>query len=327
MRPDATLETSKRHLLHSACPRLKRRVSTGTRDRRKAERYLAQFIAGSDNKIPEAVTIGAILTGYEAEHAPDLRAPEAVKYAVKGLRPLFGELLPSHLLPMTIKRYARERGASNGTILREIGVLRAALSWAVENQWIERETKPIISDPVKRPRPRDRWITKNEAKTLLDACHEPHIKLFVFMGLMTVARMSAILEAKWSEVNWELRRIDYGMGHGNKRRAVVPLNDTMFETLEGARKLACSDYIIEYGGEPIKTVKKGFRSACERAGLEKVTPHILRHSGATWMAMDGVSLREIAQMLGDTEATVERVYAKYHPDYLKGAANALQFAS
>jgi len=42
--------------------------------------------------------------------------------------------------------------------------------------------------------------------------------------------------------------------------------------------------------------------------------------------MDGVWLREIAQMLGDSEATGERVYAKYHQEYLKGAVAALQFA-
>lgn len=311
------------YVLHG--PRLKRRISTGTRDRRKAERYLSQFIAGSENKIPENRTVGSILEGYEADHGPSLRSPEALKYSIRALQPFFGDLLPSHLLPMTIKRYARERGASDGTILREIGVLRAALSWAVENKWIE--AKPIISNPVKRPPPRDRWITKQEAEALLDACREPHIRLFVLMGLMTAARMSAILEAKWSQVDWELRRIDYGKGHGNKRRAIVPLNDTVFDTLNGARKLACSDYIIEYGGQPIKTVKKGFQSACKRAGLKGVTPHILRHSGATWMSMDGVPMREIAQMLGDSEATVERVYAKYHPDYLKRAASALQLAS
>jgi hypothetical protein len=34
-------------------------------------------------------------------------------------------------------------------------------------------------------------------------------------------------------------------------------------------------------------------------------------------------MRDIARMLGDSEATTERVYAKYHPDYLKTASGAL----
>jgi len=136
--------------------------------------------------------------------------------------------------------------------------------------------------------------------------------------------MGAILEAKWSQVDWDRLTIDYGPGHGKKRRAIVPLNPEVLQALKAAKELACSDSIVEFHGRALKTVKKGFREACKRAGLVGVTPHILRHSGATWMTADGVPLSEVARMLGDTEATVERVYAKHSPGYLKRAAGALQ---
>ena len=42
------------------------------------------------------------------------------------------------------------------------------------------------------------------------------------------------------------------------------------------------------------------------------------------MVAAGVPLAEVARVLGDTEATVERVYAKHAPDYLKRATAALQ---
>ena len=102
------------------------------------------------------------------------------------------------------------------------------------------------------------------------------------------------------------------------------LNDDVLRALRAARELACSDFIIEYHGKPIKTIKNGFREACKRAELSDVTPHILRHSGATWMASESVPLAEIARMLGDSEATTERVYAKHSPTYLVRAASALQ---
>lgn len=215
-----------------------------------------------------------------------------------------------------------ERGVAPGTILREIGVLRAALSWAVEHQWIP--VKPIISNPVKAPRPRDRWLTREEARRLIDACHEPHIKAFVMLGLMTAARTTAILEARWDQVDLERGMIDYGPGHGNKRRAIVPINGELGTILAALQELSCTDYLIEFHGRRIKRIKKGFRAACDRAGLVGVSPHILRHSAATWLAMDDVSMREIARLLGDEEATVERVYAKHSPSYLRRAAGALQ---
>ena len=303
-------------------PRLKRRISTRSRERRAAEGFLAQFIAGAEDPIIESPTVLQILEAYRDDRLADVRSKETLKYSVAALAARLGGIKPEHLTPIAIKRYARERGAADGTVLREIGTLRAALAWAVEHRWLA--TQPIISNPVKSPPPRDRWITKEEARLLLSGCREPHVRLFVMLGLMTVARMGAILEAKWCQVDWDKATIDYGPGHGKKRRAIVPLNHDVLQALKAAKELACSDSIVEFHGRALKTIKKGFREACKRAGLSGVTPHILRHSGATWMIADGVPLSEVARMLGDTESTVERVYAKHAPGYLARAASALQ---
>jgi len=210
------------------------------------------------------------------------------------------------------------------TILREIGTLRAALAWAVEHQWIL--AAPIIRNPVKTPPPRNRWLSRDEGRALLAACHEPHLRAFVALGLMTAARSGAILGLTWAQVDFERGLIDYGPGHGNKNRGVVPINDELGKLLRASKELACTEHVIERHGKPVTAIKKGFRAACDRAGITGVTPHILRHSAATWMAMEGVPMREIARLLGDEEATVERVYAKHSPSYLKRAASALQLA-
>lgn len=54
-------------------------------------------------------------------------------------------------------------------------------------------------------------------------------------------------------------------------------------------------YVIHMDGKPIKDIKKAFRGACERArlevsGPEKVTPHTLRHTTATWLMQAGVDM-------------------------------------
>ena len=90
------------------------------------------------------------------------------------------------------------------------------------------------------------------------------------------------------------------------------------------RARACTSYVIERHGKRVEHVAKGFRAACKRAGLKGVSPHIMRHSAATWMAMDDVPMREIARLLGDEEATVERVYAKHSPSYLRRATKSLE---
>lgn len=304
-------------------PRLSRRISTQSKDRREADQFLARFIATEGEPEGSRRTVGDILLGYMAAKTGKVRAPEAIRFAVKGLYGLH-DLFPYQLTPQNIARWAGSRGASNGTILREVGVIRAAMSWAVENQWLAAE--PTISNPVPTPKSRRRWVTKEEARRLLAACREPHVRLFTMLGLMTVARSSAIFEARWDQVDFERRVIDYGEGHGNKHRAVVPLNDDMLKTLTAARLMACSDSIVEFRGQPITSIKNGFAAACRRAQIVGVTPHILRHSGATWMALDGVPIEEIARMLGDSVAVTEKIYAKWTPGYLRRAAGALQLS-
>lgn len=307
------------YILHG--PRLRRQISTGSKDRRHAEQALARFIATEGEHTGERVTVGAVLDGYYTAKAVKVRAPESIRFAVLGLAPL-RDLYPTQLTPPVIGRWAAARGVADGTVLREVGVLRAALAWAVEHQWIDE--LPKISNPVKIPPAKERWITKAEARALLEACREPHMRVFITLALMTAARTGAILEARWSQVDWDRRVLSFGRGHGNKRRAIVPINPELLLTLRGAKAVACSDSIVEFRGLPVRTVKTGFAAACRRAGLVDVTPHVLRHTAATWAVMDGVPLAQVARMLGDTEATVERVYAKHAPEYLRGAVGALQ---
>lgn len=308
------------YVLHG--PRLRERVSTGARDRDAAEIYLSQFIAGSQEPALESPTVAAILKAYAEDHGKGLRGQDGLKFAVAALTKRMGNLTPEQITPTAMKRYAVERGASHGTILRETGVLRAALGYAHRHNLIG--SRPEIQNPVPTPPPRNRWLTKDEAWRLIAACQDVHIRLFVILALATCARSGAILEAKWGQVDWEAKTIDMGRGYGNKRRAIVPLHDEAITALQAAKELACSEYLIEYHGRPLASVKKGFSSSCQRAGLMGVSPHILRHTGASWMVQGGVPLSEVARMLGDSEKTVERVYAKTAPDYLRRASTALR---
>ena len=58
--------------------------------------------------------------------------------------------------------------------------------------------------------------------------------------------------------------------------------------LAAAREPARSGHAVEFAGKRAKGVKTGFDAACRRGRLRGVTPHILRHTAATWMAQDGV---------------------------------------
>lgn len=298
-----------------------KRISTGTADWRAAEQYRAQFVAGLKNATSQAEPdITCLLLRYRNEHGINTRSLQTIDYHLKKLKPFFGDLLPSHVSNNLLKEYASHRKVSAGTILRELGTLKAALHYAEGNRWIDRQPQFIM--PVKSPPPRDIWLKREEVALLIERAKSPHMSLFIKIAVFTAARSGAILDLKWGQIDFDRRIIDFGRGYGNKRRSIVPMNDDVFQALCDARELAITDYVIEYNGKHSKSVKKSFSRLCQDCGI-KASAHVLRHTAATWLVMDGVPLAEVARLLGDSEKTVETVYGKHSPDYLKRAVNAL----
>lgn len=311
-------------------------LSTGARDRGDAEIWRDQYLAGLAQPLPpRQPRIGEILDGYLAARRQRVAAYDRLEYGARPIRRLVGNLEP-HMLSRALYLAMRAKeGVADGTIRREIAVLRAALNWACREEppWIERAPNLDVPPP---PPPRERWLTKAELGGLLAACRGPYLRLFVMLAYHTAARSGAILDLTWDRVDLDHGRIEYnraGRRRTNKRRATVPINAALLSALQSARPLAVAEpdpdgndrtpHVIQFRGRPILSIKKSFAEACRRAGIADCSPHVLRHTSATHMVMAGVPLAEIARMLGDTEATVERVYGKHSPDFLRRAADAL----
>ncbi len=80
---------------------------------------------------------------------------------------------------------------------------------------------------------------------------------------------------------------------------------------------------MEFACKPVASVRTGFEAACRRAGLAGVTPHVLRHTAATWMAQNGVPMWDVAGFLGITLDVPTRIYAKHSPEHLRRASSAI----
>jgi integrase len=294
-----------------------RRSALGTADRQEAETGLAAWKHARENVRPEGtLTVGRILSAYLDARKQVIPRPKLAAH--------FGAYLPEHVTQKAVDDYAKHRGAAPATAKTELGLLSTALNYAYRQKWIER---PVAFDLPQGSPPRERWITKAEAAGLVKAAKAIHIKTFIALAAYTGARAGAILDLTWDRVT---DTIDYnapGRPVTRKRRAVMRIADPLATVLHEAKSAGTGDYVVEFGGDPVKSIKHGFRNAAKRAGLKGVTPHTLRHSFATWLAMDGVPMRKIAEALGHTSvAMVERVYAKSAPDYLDDVVASLNSA-
>lgn len=295
-----------------------KRASLRTSDRAVAERNLAAFVAA--NEAPRT-TAAEIMTAYLADREGRPSHSRAVD-AWKRLQPHFGNLRPEGIGRQQSREYVALRGrrAKPGTIIKELSVLRAALRWHDKNT-------PAIIEMPRHPPPRDRYLTREEYRRLRDAAPTPHVGLFIVTAYSTAARAGAVLDLTWDRVDFRRGLVQLATEdeHGNKGRAMVPMTDSLRATLEQAKRAALTNYVIEYAGRQVGSIRKGFQTACERAGLEGVTPHVLRHTAAVHLAEAGVPMSEISQYLGHSSSRVtERVYARYSPDYLRRAASVLE---
>lgn len=302
-----------------------RRISTGCTSRAEAEAFLINFIR--DQSLPETISISGILTSYLADRR-DAQKPGAdrIGYAHMPLRRFWGERPPEAITDAETRQYQRARAAekiANTTIRTELQALRAAMNWAVAKKIIN-EAPPITLPG--RSAPRARWLTRDEADRLLEACVAPHVRLFILIALHTASRRTAILTLTWDRVDMEAKRIDFrdpAQQVTRKRRSQVPINDTLFAALLEARERATTQWVIEWAGGPVVSTRHAIDRAAERAKIEGVTPHVFRHTAATWMAQAGVPLWDIAGMLGNTMQMIDDTYGHHSPSHLSRAASAL----
>ena len=86
-----------------------------------------------------------------------------------------------------------------------------------------------------------------------------------------------------------------------------------------------SDHVIEYAGNGVKDVKRAHAAACRNAGIEDFTIHDLRHTATVWMCGKNVRMEKISTYLGHTNVNITySTYAKYQPDHLRDAAEAVE---
>lgn len=300
----------------------RRRIALKAADKFAATAEAAELVGHIEQRKPrQRLTVGQIVEMYLEQSEAIWK--EVDRFHWKHGEGAFGRLSPSDVTEKECKAFAGASSNRPGSIRKVLSILRAALRWAERKSLIDKA--PHIWLP-QAPPPKDRRLTREEAENLRRSCVMPHVRLFVEVALGTGGRSGAILSLQWGMVDLGQRRIRFCGSEKQKSRAqAVPINETLFQALTEAKEAAMTDYVIEWAGQPVKSIKRGFREAVKRAGLgADVTPHVLRHTAASWMAEAGVPMSEIAAVLGHRDSrTTERVYAKYSPEYLQRAVRAL----
>ena len=213
-------------------------------------------------------------------------------------------------LASTPARGDRER--SPASVNRHLAALSSVFTLAMKEwMWIDDTPMRKVSK-LKEGRGRVRFLSDDERNALQQACREssePLLYPLVVTAISTGARQGELLSIRWSNVDFHMGLIRLEDTKNNERRA-IPLTGHALELLKDMASVRRIDTDLVF---PFKGGRHGLRlpwaKALKAAEIEDFRFHDLRHSAASYLAMNGATLAEIAEVLGHKTLQMVKRYS------------------
>lgn len=282
----------------------------------------------------EKHTFGEMIDRYMLEVMPQLKSARTRKYQLEWWREQLGKRLLADVTPSLIAEYrdrlAREGGRygkkpSPATVVRYLAALSAVYTEAVKEWgWLDSSPMAKVTKP-KEPRGRVRFLSEAEKKALLDACKaskNPYLYPVVVLALATGMRQGEIMGLRWHDVDLERGVIILHETKNNERRR-IPVTGFALDLLRKHHDQRNTETSLLFpgkrhmqrttdGAEPYykpMDLRAPWEAALQKAGVENFLFHDLRHTAASYLAMNGASLAEIAEILGHKTLAMVKRYA------------------
>jgi integrase len=170
---------------------------------------------------------------------------------------------------------------------------------------------------------RNRFLSRAEAQRLVDAITVDENRTAanaILLLMLTGARRNEITQAKWEHVLWTERKLLVPLSKSGKPRWIA-LSTSAMSLLDSIPKLAGCAHIFPSSitGRPCPSLWFPWRRIRARAGLQDVRLHDLRHSFASFLVNEGVSLYVVQALLGHANARTTQRYAHLASDTLSDA--------
>lgn len=228
------------------------------------------------------------------------------------------------------KKIRQEKGAKLGTINRELAVLSHLLNKALEWKWLH--NKPVMIKRFKEDRGRLVYLTVEQTARLIEVAKQdqnPHIYLFIVIGLETSMRMMEILSIRLEHIDLARQFIYIPQAKAGSREQ--PITPHLTEVLQQILQNKTSGQIWLFpskNSDPGYTIniKKPFRRVVEAAGLDpkEVVRHTLRHTAITHLVQAGVDLPTVKRISGHKTLQMVERYSHQNGSHIQAAMEKLE---
>jgi integrase len=231
------------------------------------------------------------------DHAKHTRWPKQAEHCAMRIQPWLTGFRASQAREVGAKIIRDMKPAYKpATINRSLAALKKALSIA----WELGHTEVNHGASIKSLPPnnkREVFLTHDEVSRLASHCAEG-VQAAIWIALYTGARRGEILAMKQSDVGDHSLTI-HAQNTKTLRSRVVPIVDPLWRWLS-VLPLPYKDY---------EGLKSGFQRGREKAGMEHVNFHDLRHSCASILIASGADLYTVSKILGHSAITTTQRYA------------------
>jgi len=215
------------------------------------------------------------------------------------------------------------RVLSAGSRTKELNTLKSIFHWAIAAEKLTHDPTVGIKGPKLEPG-RVRYLQPTELRVVLQRCPawlQPIAGLLAFTG----CRRSEVLNLRWMDVDRQRGLFLLPQTKNNEPR-IVWLNNLALRVIDSLPKNGHKPTDRVFDGRSPEDVSLSFLRTCRRAGVENFRLHDLRHTAASWLAMQGADIHLVAEMLGHRDLRMAKRYRHLNPAFLQGAARTLDTA-
>ena len=221
--------------------------------------------------------------------------------------------------------------ASDWTARKYYTALASAFEKAID--WNFLSVNPFRKVP--KPKGKETYplfFSRTEFEHLLSFIIDKDFRELCITALFTGVRLGELLSLEWSDIDFPQRMATIQnkdtFQTKSKRNRVLPLNDTLFAVLIKRRTDALNEtgYVFHRRGMKLKEdfVSKTFKGYVKLSGLNPTLHfHSLRHSFASWLVQDGVSIYAVKELLGHSDVKTTQVYSHLQPEQLHSTVNRI----
>jgi len=227
----------------------------------------------------------------------------------------------------------RMRRLGPNSVNIELRTLRAAFN--IAKRWDLIEQNPFSNVKLARvPEREPVFFSKDDLRKLLAAIKEDWLKAMVVLALYTGMRRAEITNLRWQDVDFERKtiRVESNATFKTKqgKRRIIPLADTALNLLQVRQLTKRNEYVFTLNGRKIydNWVTHKFKFYLNEVNLnDRLHFHSLRHTFASWLVQDGVSLFEVQKLMGHSNISVTQVYSHLLPETLHSTVNKINLDS